>query len=129
MILSRLATNRDGKVSRPERASMETEPRRELRDRADRNGDVVTTRNELTKESQLRDELQKQLERAIPQRQQSSCRAGQGDEHALRQQLPEEMHSAGADSRASRRLLYLARSRASSRFATLAHEIRSVNRR
>src|SRR2546430_1497550 len=56
MIMSRLDTNRDGKISQQERAKEQAEPVRELLERADRNGDSVTTRHELRNELQLRDE-------------------------------------------------------------------------
>jgi Ca2+-binding EF-hand superfamily protein len=65
MILSRLDTNRDGKITQEERANEEAAPLQELLDRADRNRDGVTTRDELSKELQLRDELKRELERAM----------------------------------------------------------------
>ena len=64
-ILSRLDTNRDGKISQEEGANEEAALLREILDRADRNRDGVTTRDELSKELQLRDELKRELERAM----------------------------------------------------------------
>lgn len=65
MILSRLDTNRDGKISQLEQASERAEPLRELLQRADRNGDGVVTARELTKELQIRDEIHRRQERAL----------------------------------------------------------------
>jgi Ca2+-binding EF-hand superfamily protein len=62
IIMSGLDTNRDGKLSPQERANKKAEPLRELLDRADRNGDGVTTFDELKAELQLRDELKRQLD-------------------------------------------------------------------
>lgn len=64
MILSRLDTNRDRKLSQQERATEEAEPLRELLEAADRNTDGVITAAELTNELQFRDELKKQTEKA-----------------------------------------------------------------
>ena len=65
MILSILDTNRDRKISQQERTNEAAKPLRELLDPADRNGDGVTTGDELTKELQLRDEMKKRLEKAM----------------------------------------------------------------
>lgn len=65
MILSRLDTNRDGKISQLERAANRAEPLEELLQRADRNGDGVVTARELSKELQIRDEMHRQHERAL----------------------------------------------------------------
>ncbi len=65
MILSRLDTNRDGKISQLERAANRAEPLEELLQRADRNGDGVVTARELSKELQIRDEMHRQHQRAL----------------------------------------------------------------
>lgn len=78
MILSRLDTDRDRKLSRQERTTADAEPLRDLLDRADRNGDGVITAAELTNELQLRDELKRQIDEAT--------RSGR----------PKESHASGA---------------------------------
>jgi Ca2+-binding EF-hand superfamily protein len=65
LILSRLDKDRDGKLSRQERASEGAELLWELLDRANSNGDGVTTADELRKELRLRDELSRQMEEAM----------------------------------------------------------------
>ena len=64
IILSRLDTDRDRKLSRQECATEEAAPLRELLERADRNADGIVTAAELTKELQFRDELKRQIEQA-----------------------------------------------------------------
>jgi len=65
MILSRLDTDRDGKISLAERASDEARPLRELLEGADRNHDGVVTAEELTEELRIREELRRQFENAL----------------------------------------------------------------
>jgi Ca2+-binding EF-hand superfamily protein len=64
LILSRLDTNRDGKISGAELDSEEARPLRDLLKSADRNHDGVITSEELTKEMRLREEQRRQAENA-----------------------------------------------------------------
>ena len=64
MILFRLDTNRDGKISSAERASEEAAPLRGLLENADRNHDGAITADELAKELRLLEEQRRQFESA-----------------------------------------------------------------
>ncbi len=64
LILSRLDTNRDGKISGAELDSEEARPLRDLLKSADRNHDGAITGEELTKELRLREEQRRQFENA-----------------------------------------------------------------
>jgi len=65
MILSRLDTDRDGKISLAERDSGEGRMLRDVLEGADRNHDGVVTVEELTKELRIRVEQRRQFESAV----------------------------------------------------------------
>jgi Ca2+-binding EF-hand superfamily protein len=64
MILARLDTDNDGRISAAERASDEAAPLRELLQSADRNHDGFITSAELARELHLREEQKRQFESA-----------------------------------------------------------------
>jgi len=64
MILARLDTDGDDKLSMGERLDSEAEPLRNIIETADRNRDNITTRQELTDKLQLSEEVKKQLDRS-----------------------------------------------------------------
>jgi Ca2+-binding EF-hand superfamily protein len=64
LIISRLDTNRDGRISGAELDSEEARPLRDLLESADRNHDGTITAEQLTKELRLRQEQRKQFENA-----------------------------------------------------------------
>jgi hypothetical protein len=63
--LSRLDTNRDGRISRQERSNVPDEQVRELLDHADRDRDGVVVEEELASELRLRDVRKRALDNAV----------------------------------------------------------------